>query len=659
MADVMISSATDQAVRAALSSEVFELPPAPTAALRLLQLTRDADTAVASLARLIETEPALAAKVLRQVNSAYYGFSRRVTSIGRAVTLLGFSCIRQIALQVLFFDSLLGRRQRGRFDRMHFWQHSLLVAILSRMLGERLGHPDPDLLYAAGLLHDIGKVVLETYGRLSYSDFLSLDKGGGMPEIAREQAFFGVAHDGVGASVCRGWGLPNAICQIQAHHHGSGGLDGLGQAEAQGVAIVSLADFTAWTQGIGSAPGPGGPALDHRVAELVDLQQVSLPSILEGADRELQQVGDFYGLRFPGVQQMRANLIATAVALSSALPSPSGGSRTGPLPRELRDCLTAPHHSLEVEELVPATLHAIHRELGVTRVLLLTPVVSRRSFRVAGVWPPQTLEQLRAAGDLPATELPRPLIEALRAHRPIYLGPGASEAPLLARLASDGGAAIPVLSHRRLEGMLWLDCAANGDLDEGLLRDLLSVTHELGIALGNSRLYLEQRLRAEIDPLTRLANRNVIDTFLAAAIPRAAAGGPGLALGIADIDHFKAFNDHFGHQAGDDVLRLVADTLRGLTRPGDLLGRYGGEELLFALVDTDAQGAAAYGERLRAAIEERGRILVKRFPDHLLTVSVGVAVLGPERTSAQALISAADAALYRAKETGRNRVEMA
>jgi HD-like signal output (HDOD) protein len=131
-----------RAVAAALRGTVGDLPPAPAAAVKLLHLTRDSEASSTSIARVIETEPTLAVKILRIVNSAYYGFPRHIQTIERAVTLLGYSVIRQSALHLLVYDSLVRRGTGSGFDRVHYWQHSLLVAILSRLMAQGLGHPD-------------------------------------------------------------------------------------------------------------------------------------------------------------------------------------------------------------------------------------------------------------------------------------------------------------------------------------------------------------------------------------------------------------------------------------------------------------------------------------------------------------------------------------
>ncbi|GEO14552.1 sensor domain-containing diguanylate cyclase [Microvirga aerophila] len=173
----------------------------------------------------------------------------------------------------------------------------------------------------------------------------------------------------------------------------------------------------------------------------------------------------------------------------------------------------------------------------------------------------------------------------------------------------------------------------------------------------------ELAVLAATDGLTGLANRRTFDNSLQAEWLRAAREGTCLSLLLIDIDHFKAFNDLYGHQAGDvclqDVARLLGESVR---RPGDLVARYGGEELAVLMPSTDAKGAAAVAEVVRSRIEELAVPHGANTSSGVLTISVGAATLKPAvevlRTDPKMLITLADGALYRAKLEGRNRVSV-
>jgi diguanylate cyclase (GGDEF)-like protein len=163
----------------------------------------------------------------------------------------------------------------------------------------------------------------------------------------------------------------------------------------------------------------------------------------------------------------------------------------------------------------------------------------------------------------------------------------------------------------------------------------------------------EQAVR---DPLTGLHNRRHLMTELQVAVLRAAAEGTGLAVTLIDIDHFKAVNDRYGHQAGDDVLRHVADLLAGAVHSGDLLARYGGEEFVLVMTGVDGAGAVHRIDSLRQLV--RSRPATADGVAIAVTFSAGVA-LQTGGQSSRDLIRDADVALYRAKDRGRDRVERA
>jgi len=178
------------------------------------------------------------------------------------------------------------------------------------------------------------------------------------------------------------------------------------------------------------------------------------------------------------------------------------------------------------------------------------------------------------------------------------------------------------------------------------------------------RAFLESRLVGELaqhDVLTWTKNRRTFDEYLPRLWRQAAEDGRAIAILLIDVDHFKPYNDRYGHQAGDAALRKVAQTLQAcVQRPLDLVARYGGEEFTAILYDTDGNRALSTAERIRKsiaalAIEHRGT----RAGGAVLTVSIGVAVVAPDvkRTPGGAL-QLADEALYRAKSQGRNRVEI-
>jgi diguanylate cyclase (GGDEF)-like protein len=173
-----------------------------------------------------------------------------------------------------------------------------------------------------------------------------------------------------------------------------------------------------------------------------------------------------------------------------------------------------------------------------------------------------------------------------------------------------------------------------------------------------TRANLQLRDRAVRDALTGVHNRGYLEESLAREEARARRSGLPLGVMMIDIDHFKRFNDTHGHAAGDAVLRTVGQYVLSLTRGEDIFCRYGGEEFVLIMIDTTERAVWERAEALRAgvqaiAIEHDGRAIGP------ITLSIGVAMIPDHAPDGQAALAAADAALYRAKQGGRNRVEMA
>lgn len=182
--------------------------------------------------------------------------------------------------------------------------------------------------------------------------------------------------------------------------------------------------------------------------------------------------------------------------------------------------------------------------------------------------------------------------------------------------------------------------------------------------LGNIReideLQMKLSEQANRDPLTGLYNRRFLDASLERELARSNREGKPLALVMIDVDHFKKFNDRYGHQEGDECLRSVARALQASAqRGGDLAARYGGEEFLLILADTDALAAQGLAESVRCAVEALG-MTHQQSPFGKVTISIGVAVRANGfGKDARTLLRAADDALYRAKQSGRNQVQLA
>jgi diguanylate cyclase len=221
------------------------------------------------------------------------------------------------------------------------------------------------------------------------------------------------------------------------------------------------------------------------------------------------------------------------------------------------------------------------------------------------------------------------------------------------------------------EGLRLIEHTADGEALKSVVQTLLNATREmeernqaLEQKLADSRVTTAslkkqvETLRQEnaTDPLTLVGNRQYFEDSLANLTVAARDGGRPLSLLFGDIDHFKRFNDSYGHQIGDNVLRLVASVIKAALNGADVVGRYGGEEFAVIMPDTDIAAAKATAERIRATLTARE--LKKLDTNEILgrvTMSIGVAQLRNAETPHD-LVQRADTCLYAAKRAGRNRV---
>lgn len=212
------------------------------------------------------------------------------------------------------------------------------------------------------------------------------------------------------------------------------------------------------------------------------------------------------------------------------------------------------------------------------------------------------------------------------------------------------------------DGAAALDAGADdfimAPLDQSALRLRLRTAEHI-LLLQRNLLQSRQALeyRATHDSLTGIWNRAEVLGLLEREIARAQREGTAVSIIMIDVDHFKRVNDQMGHDGGDVALREVAQRLTECVRPYDGLGRYGGEEFLIVLSGCSGGNAAGLAERLRQSVEKPA--LDIRGQELRLSISLGVAVWSADYGDMQALIRAADAALYRAKKAGRNQVEVA
>jgi len=199
---------------------VEKMPAFPRSVQQVVQLTSDINASAKDIVRVIECDPVMTVKVLKAINSSFYGLPQKVTSVQRAVVHIGLNTIKNIALGVAAMG-MLNANNKANFNTSNFLLHSLTTASISKMLAERISLPSIECgdCFVAGLLHDFGKVVFAEFMPNEFKLALEKSKEQRLPLHQTELEFIGISHTQAGKMLAEKWGLSEMLIDAIAHHH--------------------------------------------------------------------------------------------------------------------------------------------------------------------------------------------------------------------------------------------------------------------------------------------------------------------------------------------------------------------------------------------------------------------------------------------------------
>ncbi|MCQ2958006.1 MAG: HDOD domain-containing protein [Candidatus Gastranaerophilales bacterium] len=204
-----------------LKKKVRDLPSLPEIVNKVIELVQNPNSSAAQLAKVISNDAGLTSRVLRLVNSAYYGFPKQIASIQHAIAILGFTTIRGLVLSSSIFKMFAPKDNAVKMlDYKKLWSHSLTCAIIAKKISKMLKIPDDDNMFSASILHDMGKIILDQYDHGNYiialSDFVDLDL---IQNLEAEKKYCGLNHCEAGDLIAQHWNLPDAISEVIRNHH--------------------------------------------------------------------------------------------------------------------------------------------------------------------------------------------------------------------------------------------------------------------------------------------------------------------------------------------------------------------------------------------------------------------------------------------------------
>lgn len=638
------------------TQNIDSIPTLPTVAGRLIEMALSEETTANEIGDLISKDPALTAKLLKAVNSSSYGMRSEVKSVSHAISIIGRSALRSLVLGISIFDTLKEKENASNVDRAALWRHAVATAAAAQLIAENVGKVNAEEAYLAGLMHDIGKVVLDMLRGAEYNRAVgdatkqSLDH-----DREFEEKYCGIDHTGIGSLLAERWSLPLGLRAAIQYHHDPSAANSEPTPIRRIVAVTRAADIVAYRCGYPSIDCQQPPEIDKVTSDL--LARIPEATIIERVKEEVRKCAEVfrYGEAMDS-QTWQKRLYAANTELSKAF---SHLADTQRIQQKSTELIIDTQRLLGKKDIIELALAEIVSKLGFSRAFFLQISEDAKEFTIF-----RTVSADGRGSENQGRTFRMPGVDVLSKPVPalIQKGQNGTFDAILQIFGVPAAMITPIMDEKGLCSILGTDrgvklaAALEASTVDLMVHQLFAPSFSL--LLANDRLYKKAHYLSVTDVLTGVSNRRALmETYHDIAARSAEKNAP-FVVAMYDIDHFKKFNDESGHQVGDKVLRAVAQTIRQNSRSYDVTGRYGGEEFCLVMPNTTGAEAIGVSERVRSAVEALGRANAQNHGGRIITVSGGLAAFRPGENP-EALLSRADAALYRAKQNGRNRVEVA
>ncbi len=276
----------DQLVQAAIQ-EISHIATLPEITVKIIKLVEDPDSTAQDLNKIISNDPALGARILKVVNSAFYGLPGQIGSINRAIVLLGLNAVKNIAIAASLAKLFRGGQITPSFNAKDLWTHSIAVATTTQLLSKEVGLGLPDEAFLSGLIHDLGIMVEIQARRAQFVEAIEkMDSDANATLRGVELDIVGATHEQFGSGLCKSWKFPTSFAYVTGYHHRPLELPPNHRALAS---LVHVADVTAARLGLGytrtvesAEPQPG-------VLDEVGLTQAQLDGVIEAIPQAMEE----------------------------------------------------------------------------------------------------------------------------------------------------------------------------------------------------------------------------------------------------------------------------------------------------------------------------------------------------------------------------------
>ncbi len=276
--------------------DIDSLPTLPHVASQIMELAMSSKSSIREMSKILESDPALTSKILKVANSAFYGLKQQVNSLELALVVLGMSEISHLVMSISVFSAFPEIPGKKTFDREKFWIHSAGCGHFARILARRLGEPAlSGEIFVGGLLHDIGKIVLDEKAHEVFTDIFNQAQERDMSIYDVEKEVLGFTHAEVGLVLAEKWNLPVSIQEVIAYHH----HPELAEESPFNVAVVRMADLFCKAKDIGfSGDRKGFSFVDDISWEIVkkikpELVNLDIEKFTFELDDEIERVKEF------------------------------------------------------------------------------------------------------------------------------------------------------------------------------------------------------------------------------------------------------------------------------------------------------------------------------------------------------------------------------